>query len=223
MPNPFGRKLVLAALASSVLLVAGCATETAYRPATGRGFDRTGYSDRMIEPGRFLVSFAGNSVTSRDTVERYLFFRSAELTLQQGYDYFLMADRDTKLRSRTYSTPGIGGPGWGYGGFGGYWGPSWNFYGRGYGWRRFGGGFGYGGFGGFGGFGDDFDIQTVDKFEATAEIVMRRGPIPTGNIRAFDAHRVVETLGPTIVLPGQERDNRGNPPPPRPAAAPRSY
>lgn len=223
MPNPFGRKLVLAALASSVLMVAGCATETAYRPATGHGFDRTGYSDRMIEPGRFLVSFAGNSVTSRDTVERYLFFRSAELTLQQGFDYFVMADRDTKLRSRTYSTPGFG-PGWGYGGFGGYWGPSWSFYGRGYGWRRFGGGFGYGGFGGFGGFGDDFDVQTVDKFEATAEIVMRRGPIPTGNIRAFDAHKVVETLGPTIVLPGQERERRGGDAPPPPQGVPtRNY
>ena len=55
---------------------------------------------------RFLVSFSGNSVTSRDTVERYLFFRAAELTLQNGYDYFLMADRDTDLQSRTYLTPG---------------------------------------------------------------------------------------------------------------------
>ncbi len=170
-----GRKAVLAALASSTLLVAGCATETAYRPATGVGFNRTGYSERQVEPDRFLVSFAGNSVTSRDTVERYLLYRAAELTLQSGNDYFLMANRDTDLQSRTYST-GIG-PGWGYGGFGGYWGPSWNFYGRGYGWRRFGGGFGYGGFGGFGGFGDDFDVRTIDRYEATAEIVMRRGPI----------------------------------------------
>jgi hypothetical protein len=99
--NNFGRKAVIAALAASTLLVAGCATETTYRPATGAGFSRTGYSERMVEPGRFLVSFAGNSVTSRDTVERYLFFRAAELTLQNGYDYFVMADRDTNLQSRT--------------------------------------------------------------------------------------------------------------------------
>ena len=200
MAFPIGRKIILAALASTTLMVAGCATETTFRPATGHGFQREGYSDRKIEPGRFLVSFAGNSVTSRDTVERYLFFRAAQLTLEQGYDYFVMADRDTKLQSRTYATPGIGGP-WGYGGFGGYWGPSWNFYGRGYGWRRFGGGFGYGGFGGFGGFGNDFDVQTIDRFQATAEIVMRRGPIPQGDIRAFDAHKVVETIGPSVVLP----------------------
>lgn len=201
-----GRKAVLAALVSSTLVVAGCATETTYRPATGQGFSRTGFSDRQVEPDRFLVSFAGNSVTSRDTVERYLLFRAAELTLTQGYDYFLMAQRDTDLQSRTYSTPGFGG-GWGYGGFGGYWGPSWNFYGRGYGWRRFGGGLGYGGWGGFGGF-NDFDVRTIDRYEATAEIVMRRGAIPRDNLRAFNARAVVDSIGPTVVLPGQERGRR---------------
>jgi len=58
-----GRKVLLAALATSTLLVAGCATETTYRPATGQGFNRTGYSDRRIEDNRFLVSFAGRSGT----------------------------------------------------------------------------------------------------------------------------------------------------------------
>lgn len=204
MSVQWGRGAALATLASTTLLMAGCQTETTFRPATGQGFSREGYAERQIEPGHFIVSFAGNSVTSRDTVERYLFFRAAQVTLQSGFDYFVMADRDTKLRSRTYST-GIGGPGWGYGGLGGYWGPSWSFYGHGYGWRRFGGGYGYGGFGGFGGFGNDFDVNTIDKFEATAEIVMRKGPIPQGNLRAFDARRVVDTIGPTVVLPGQQR------------------
>lgn len=193
-----GRKAMVAALAASTLMVAGCATETTYRPATGQGFNRTGYSDRQIEPGRFLVSFAGNSVTSRDTVERYLFFRAAELTLQNGYDYFVMANRDTDLQSRTYSTPGIGG-GWGYGGFGGYWGPSWRYYGRGFGWRTWDPWFG-GGFGG-GPWGNDFDIRTIDRYEATAEIVMRKGPIPRDNLRAFDARAVVNSIGPSVVLP----------------------
>ncbi|AIT05812.1 MULTISPECIES: hypothetical protein [Sphingomonas] len=193
-----GRKAVVAALAASTLMVAGCATETTYRPATGQGFNRTGYSDRRIEPDRYLVSFAGNSVTSRDTVERYLLFRAAELTLQNGYDYFVMANRDTDLQSRTYSTPGVGG-GWGYGGFGGYWGPSWRYYGRGFGWRSWDPWFG-GGFGG-GPWGNDFDIRTIDRYEATAEIVMRKGPIPRDNLRAFNARAVVDSIGPTVVLP----------------------
>jgi len=200
MALSLGRKAMVAALATTTLMVAGCATETRYRPATGQGFNRQGYSERMIEPGRFLVSFAGNSVTSRDTVERYLFYRAAELTLQQGFDYFVMADRDTNLQSRTFSTPGIGGP-WGYGGFGGYWGPSWRYYGRGFGWRSWDPWFG-GGFGG-GPWGNDFDIRTIDRYEATAEIVMRKGPIPRDNIRAFDARKVVESIGPTVQLPEQ--------------------
>jgi hypothetical protein len=192
-----GRKAVVAALAASTLMVAGCATETTYRPATGQGFNRTGYSERQVEPGRFLVSFAGNSVTSRDTVERYLLFRSAELTLQNGYDYFVMANRDTDLQSRTYTTPGLGGGGFGYGGLGGYWGPSWRYYGRGFGWRSWNPWYG----GGFGPWGNDFDIRTIDRYEAAAEIVMRKGPIPKDNLRAFNARAVVDSIGPSVVLP----------------------
>lgn len=197
-----GRKLMLATAASAALLVGACATETTYRPATGSGFARTGYSDRQVETNRFLVSFAGNSSTPRDTVERYLLFRAAELTLQNGGDYFVMANRDTDLQSRTYTTGGFG-PGFGYGGFGGYWGPSWRYYGRGGGYGR---GFGwspwYGG--GFGAW-NDFDVQTVQRYEATAEIVVGRGPIPRDNVRAFNARDVVDRLGPGIVMPGQER------------------
>ena len=197
-----GRGGLLAAVAAGALLSAGCATETTYRPATGQGFNRTGFDQRQIEPNRWLVMFSGNTVTPRDTVERYLLFRAAELTLQQGNDYFVMVDRDTDRQTRTYSTPGLG-YGAGYGGFGGYWGPSWRFH-RGFGaWGRG----GWGGWGGFGDpfFGDDFDIQTVDRVEAEAQIVMYRGAVPRDNPRAFDAHAVVRTLGPSIVLPGQER------------------
>lgn len=199
------RKSLLAALASSTLLVGACATETPYRPAKGYGFGRTGFSERQVTPDRFLVTFAGNSVTERDTVERYLLFRAAEITLQRGYDYFVTVERDTDRQTRTYTTPGFGG----YGGFGPYWGPAWSFYGRGFGYRRFGGFYGgYGGFGGFGGFGNDFDIRQVDRFEATAEIVMRRGPVPQGELRAFNARQVIDTVGPTVVLPGQEQRRR---------------
>lgn len=209
MSQSLGRKLMLASAASAALLLGACTTETTYHPAMGRGFDRTGFSERQVEQNRFLVTFAGNSSTPRDTVERYLLFRAAEITLQNGGDYFLMANRDTDLQSRTYATPGFG-PGWGYGGFGGYWGPSWRYYGRGFAGYG-GGGYGRGGFGwspwyggGFGAF-NDFDVETVQRYEATAEIVIGRGPIPRDNVRAFNAHDVVERVGPTIVMPGQPR------------------
>ncbi|MGJ3627550.1 CC0125/CC1285 family lipoprotein [Sphingomonas sp. MMS24-JH45] len=40
-------------------------------PGDRLGFYRTGYSDTRIEPNRFRITFAGNTVTDRDVVERY--------------------------------------------------------------------------------------------------------------------------------------------------------
>lgn len=179
----------LLAASASALLLGGCATSTPYQPAMGHGYAREGYSDQQIEPNRFIVTFAGNSYTSRDTVDRYLLYRAAELTLQQGADYFILVDRDTDKKSRTYVDRPFGpGP---YG----YWAPSWGFYGR----------FGYRYWDPF--FGDpffnDLDVTTVDKYVAHAEIVLGRGPKPANNVHAFDAHAVVANLGPTIELPKQ--------------------
>ncbi len=193
MPRIPHRFLSLGTLAAGALLVSGCVMEATYRPATGTGFSRVGYSDHQIEPNRFEITFSGNSYTSRDTVEKYLLYRAAELTLQQHGDYFIMADRNTDHRSRTYTTPSFGAGS--YGGWGGYWGPSWRYFGRGYGWRS------WDPF-----FGDPFwdrdvDVQTVDKYEASAEIIIGEGPKPRDNVRAFDARAVVDHLGPSIVMP----------------------
>ena len=188
------KRAALAAVLAGATLLASCATPTPYRPATGQGFNRTGFSDHQIEANRFAVAFAGNSYTSRETVERNLLFRAAELTLERGFDYFILTERDTDKQSRTYTTPGIG-----YGGFGGYWSPSWRYYGRGFGWRS------WSPF-----YGDPFwdrsvDIQTVERYEANAEIIVGRGPKPAGNLRAFDARQVIENLRGSIRLPEQRR------------------
>jgi hypothetical protein len=171
----------------------------------GSGFNRTGFSDQQIEQNRFRVSFAGNSYTSRETVERYLLFRAAQLTLESGGDYFILADRDTDKQTRTYTTPGIGGGfggGFGWGGIGGPWGgwaPGWRYYGRGFGWRA------WDPFWGDPFWGNNIDIRTVDRYEAMAEIVTGRGPKPAGNVRAFDARDVVDRIGPTVRFPEDRR------------------
>ena len=56
--------------------------------------------------------------------------------------------------------------------------------------------------GGFGAF-NDIDVQTVQRYEASAEIVIGRGPIPRDNLRAFSAREVADRIGPTVRLPGQ--------------------
>jgi hypothetical protein len=194
--SPTLRKTLAVALGAVTLLTSACATESTYQPAVGHGFERSGYSDKQIEANRFMVSFSGNSYTARDTVEKYLLYRAAELTVQHGDDYFVFADRGIDKKTRTYATPDIGG-GFGYGGGfgGGYWGPSWRYRGRGFGWRSWDP---Y--------FGDPFfdrgiDVNTIDKYEANAEIVVGKGPKPANNIRAFDAHEVIAHLGPSIVTP----------------------
>jgi hypothetical protein len=182
---------LITAIAAGALLLTGCETATTYHPATGYGFNREGFSDQRIEANRWQVSFAGNSVTSRDRVERYLLYRAAELTLQNGYDYFTLVDRNTDRKTRTYVNDPFGpGP---YG----YWGVSWRYHRPGFGW-----GF-YDPFWGPRPFADDFNVDTIDKYEAHAEIVMGHGAPPADDVHAFDAHQVVQNLGPTIQMPGQ--------------------
>lgn len=199
MPNSVRRRRLarLGAVVAGSLALASCMTATPYRPATGSGQLRTGYSDQQIESNRFRVSFAGNSLTSRETVERYLLYRAAELTVQSGADYFVLSDRDTEKKTRTYTTPGVGG-GF-YGGPWGGWGPSWRYYRPRFGWRS------WDPFWGDPFFDRNVDIRTVEQYEAIAEIVTGRGPKPADNVRAFDAREVLNRLGPSIQVPQQGR------------------
>jgi hypothetical protein len=184
------RGLLTAALASAFAL-GGCETAATYHPATGHGFDRSGYSDRQIEANRFQVTFSGNGYTPRDTVEKYLLYRAAELTIQNGDDYFIMVNRDTDKQNRTYVNQPFGPGPWGG------WGPSWRFYGRGWGYHR------WDPFWGDPFWADDVDVQTIQRYEATAEIIVGKGPKPANNVRAFDAHEVISHIGPTVVMPKQ--------------------
>lgn len=188
--------LVRPAAASLLALgVAACqVSPTPYQPATAgsRAVDaRYGYSDQQIEPDRFRVTFSGNSYTDRETVERYLLYRAAQLTVERGFDHFILADRDTDKKTRTYVDRPFGG----YAGFG-YWSPHWRYYGSGFGWR------GWNPY-----FGDPFfdrtiDVRTVERYEAVAEIVLGRGTKPQ-NVRAFDARAVLQSLGPSVIAPAQ--------------------
>lgn len=171
------------------LALAGCATPTPYQAIGSRGGTTGGYADQRIEENRFRVSFAGNTMTSRQTVENFLLYRAAELTVAQGYDWFVMAARDTERKSRTTIDQPFGsGP---YG----YWGPSWRYRGNGFGWR------GWDPYWGDPFFDRQLDVRTVDRYEATAEIVMGRGPKPRTDQRAFDARQVIDNIGPGMTTP----------------------
>jgi hypothetical protein len=185
------------AAVAAVLLLAGivsaCGTATPYQPNIPGQATSGGYSEIRVEPNRWRITFAGNSLTSRETVEAYLLFRSAQLTTEQGYDWFQIVDKNTENKGYTYVEPnGFYSP-W-YGGYG-YWRPYWRYYGHGYGWRT------WDPFWGDPFWADSVDIRTVDKYEATAEVVMAKGPKPADNPRAFDAHQVIANLQPHIIYP----------------------
>jgi hypothetical protein len=186
--HPMKKNVYLAATAIFALGLSACAvTPTPYQPA-GAPYSQTsgGFSELQLEGNRFRVNFAGNSYTRRETVENYLLFRAAELTLAQGYDWFTTVERDTErtTRYRDYGTGSRFGPG-------PYWYPSWRYYGR-LGWSPFYDPWGWD---------RDVDVREINRYEATAEIVLGRGPKPAADPRAFDAREVVSRLGPTIVRP----------------------
>lgn len=192
-----------AAAAVALILAAGlaaCATPTPYQPRIAGKSASGGYVESRIEGDRWRVTFAGNTLTSRETVESYLLFRAAELTLQQGFDGFSIVDRATDRHTRTYVDPDPFYSPW-YGPSFGYWRPSWRYYGGGFG---YGGGYGWRSWDPFWGdpfWADRVDVRTVDRFEASAEILMFRGPKPANDPRAFSARAVVDNLGPRIVRP----------------------
>lgn len=163
--------------------VAGCAGPTSYHPAE----DGRGYAEQALEADRYRVTFSGNSLTSRETVENYLLYRAAEVTLAQGYDHFVVVDQDTERHTTYRSTfSGVGGYG-GYGLYGPLYGPYYApYYGPGAGgiasassWPR-------------------------DSYTAYANIVMRRGAKPADDANAYDARAVIEEIGPTVTRPSPE-------------------
>lgn len=179
------KRLALAATVSAALMgLAACETATPYQPLAAGNKTSGGYSDTQIEANRFKVSFSGNDLTSRETVERYLLLRAAELTLSQGDDWFEAVDRSTDRKTEVFTEPGpIGcsyGPGW----CGGYWGARWSYYRRGA-W----------------GYWDPLyraplDVHEISQYTASAEIVMGKGDKPAGNVRAFNAREVLQHLSP---------------------------
>lgn len=178
----FARPALALALAATAL--AACATATPYQPA-GEG-SRYGYSEQRVDRDRYRVTFAGNSVTSREQVEMSLLLRAAELTAQSGYDWFSTANRATERDSRYSVSPSPFSARYGR-----YWSPYWRFY-RGGLWSR------------WDPFWDrDVDVQRIDRYEASAEIVMGRGPKPGGDPDAFDAREVIDNLGGRVARPAQ--------------------
>lgn len=112
------RNIRAAVLASSFMVLMGCATPVPYQPMDGG----RGYSEQALEADRYRITFSGNSATPRETVENYVLYRAAEVTVKHGYDHFVVVDKNTEYSGG--GGPGGFGVGVGAGGGGGFGGVS---------------------------------------------------------------------------------------------------
>ncbi|MHA7870725.1 MAG: CC0125/CC1285 family lipoprotein [Hyphococcus sp.] len=172
-------------LAAAALCLAACATATPYGPASeGGGY---GFTDQRIEENRFRITFRGNSSTRRETVENSLLYRAAELTVDQGYDYFIVVENETE---RTSSFRGTSYPAF-YGAYGfGY-----PFYRPFYAFPYYAYGFGWG-------YPYDSYVREIRRYSAVAFVTMHTGDKPD-NPNAFTAREVLQNLGPVVLGPPQ--------------------
>lgn len=80
-----------------VLLISGCGTASMSGRPTGYGasvpfFDQTGYEEKQLSDGIYQVRATGNRATDRGRVNDIVLRRAAELTLENGYPYFLVVN-----------------------------------------------------------------------------------------------------------------------------------
>jgi len=88
------------ALAGVAAALAACAT-----PYQSKGM-RGGYSEARLDANTFELSFRGNGYTHRDRIEQMLLYRCAEVTLESGFDYFVVAGSSAESQHGSYETPG---------------------------------------------------------------------------------------------------------------------
>lgn len=83
------------ATAALLALLAACASQPPYRVADENGY---GYSERQLTADQFRIHFRGRGDDAGRAID-YAMMRASELTLEQGFDWFDVATRDTLVNS----------------------------------------------------------------------------------------------------------------------------
>ncbi len=107
------------------------------------------------------------------------------MTLQSGFDHFVVTEQDTEANTRISSSPNpafFGRYSYGYGPYC----CAFPYYAYGWGW-----GSPY----------DYYDTREITRYTAIAFVTMHAGPKPADNPQAFDARDVVDNLRSYVVLP----------------------
>ena len=188
----------LLALFAFVGVTACATTSPSFTPYQAAIPGKFGFSEQRIEAARYRIVFEGNSRTTRQRVEDSMLLRAANVTLENSYDWFQIVNRATdpktyQVQSPSYRSAWSGGFGY-QGGFASYrtWSPrfGWGYYYE----PIFARGF-YDPFNDFG------ETREITRFQATAEIILGKGPKPSDRPDTFDARDVSTNLTPRLTLP----------------------
>lgn len=153
------------------LTFSACSTPTAYKAANGSG---PGYTEQKLQDNLYRVTFTGNRATPRETVENYLLFRAAEITMKEGGDYFLVTRHSTEADTDFQVTsPAV------YGNYSTH--SRFPYYTYGFPWAQ------------------STNVTTNKKYQATAYIRIKNGNMPSDNPEAFDARQIQQNLQNKIV------------------------
>ncbi|UTA48745.1 hypothetical protein L1F30_04175 [Simiduia sp. 21SJ11W-1] len=85
------KTLITAVLIS--LALAGCASHSGYKAAKGGSY---GYSETEISENRYRIDYKAKS-RQVSKAKNYALLRAAELTQEQGFDWFVVVDRETRV------------------------------------------------------------------------------------------------------------------------------
>jgi len=81
------------------LFLNSCVTQ--YQPKSFSG----GYADTRIDKNIFRVSFSGNGYTAKERVQDFVLLRSAELALENGFEYFIIVNSENTTDYSSYTSP----------------------------------------------------------------------------------------------------------------------
>ncbi len=149
------------------LALAACTTPTVYAPLQAPS--GSGFSQSRIESDRWRVTFRGGSDAGRERVADLTLLRAAQLTQEQGYDWFRITERYGQASPPRGPTLSVGAGSGSYGWRGG------SSFGVGVGGIPLGGG---------------------PQLAETIEIVMGKGEAPKGDPAVYDACSVQQSIRP---------------------------
>jgi hypothetical protein len=87
------------ALIPLLIILSGCATSYQKQGFSG------GFEETQIAPNAWRVSFNGNGYTSRSRSEEFALLRSADLAMQNGFNYFILVGSNSDTLVSSITTP----------------------------------------------------------------------------------------------------------------------